>query len=68
MYQVRKPRIKVSYEEGPRKAELDEAGEPVFPPGFPHCRRDDQARPIAAVQETTRVVNDEYPDVRRSCC
>ena len=40
LYQVRKPRIKVSYEEGPRKAELDEAGQPVFPPGFPHCRRD----------------------------
>ena len=37
---MRKPRIKVSYEEGPRKAELDEAGQPIFPPGLPHCRRD----------------------------
>ena len=40
LYQVRKPRIKVAYEEGPRKAELDEAGEPSSQPGLPHCRRD----------------------------
>jgi hypothetical protein len=40
MYQARKPRIKVTYEEGPRNAELDADGRPVFPPGLPHCRRD----------------------------
>lgn len=40
IYQVRKPRVKVSYEEGPRRAELDEAGQPIFPVGLPHCRRD----------------------------
>jgi hypothetical protein len=40
IYQARKPRIKVTYEEGPRNAELDADGRPVFPPGLPHCRRD----------------------------
>jgi hypothetical protein len=40
IYQARKPRIKVTYEEGPRNAELDAEGHPVFPPGLPHCRRD----------------------------
>ena len=50
LYQVRKPRIKVSYEEGPRKAELDEAGEPIFPPGLPHCRRDALIFPSGAVR------------------
>jgi hypothetical protein len=39
-YQLRKPRVKVSYEDGPRRAELDESGQPVYPPGLPHCRRD----------------------------
>ncbi len=40
IYQVRKPRVKVTYEEGPRVAELDEGGQPNFLPGLPHCRRD----------------------------
>ena len=40
IYQVRKPRVKVSYEEGPRSAELDAEGLPVYPAGLPHCRRD----------------------------
>ncbi len=40
IYQLRKPRVKVSYEEGPRTAELDAAGQPVFPAGLPFCRRD----------------------------
>ena len=40
IYQLRKPRVKVSFEEGPRRAELDESGQPVFPAGLPHCRRD----------------------------
>ena len=39
-YQIRKPRIKVAYEEGPRRAELDDAGQPIFPAALPHCRRD----------------------------
>ena len=40
IYQVRKPRTKVTFLDGPRLAELDEAGRPVFPPGLPFCRRD----------------------------
>ncbi len=40
LYQVRKPRVKLAFEEGPRHAELDAAGEPIFPPGLPFCRRD----------------------------
>jgi hypothetical protein len=50
LYQVRKPRIKVSYEEGPRKAELDDTGQPIFPPGLPHCRRDALIFPSGAVR------------------
>ncbi|HSK53181.1 MAG TPA: hypothetical protein VLA44_10525 [Clostridia bacterium] len=40
VYQARKPRVKVAFEEGPRTAELDADGRPVFPPGLPYCRRD----------------------------
>ena len=39
-YQVSKPRTKVAFEEGPRLAEIGPGGEPVFPVGLPHCRRD----------------------------
>lgn len=38
-YQISKPRTKVQFVEGPRRADLDDAGQPVFPPGLPHCRR-----------------------------
>ena len=37
-YQVTKPRTKVSYVEGPRVAEIGANGQPIFPPGLPHCR------------------------------
>lgn len=40
VYQIRKPRTSVRFAEGPRVAELDEAGQPVFPRGLPFCRRD----------------------------
>jgi hypothetical protein len=40
IYLIRKPRIKVVYEEGPRRAELDESGRPIYPPALPHCTRD----------------------------
>ena len=40
LYQVRKPRVKLAFEEGPRRAELDAGGTPIFPPGLPFCRRD----------------------------
>jgi hypothetical protein len=39
IYMVRKPRVKVQFEEGPRVAEVGEDGQPIFPPGLPHCRR-----------------------------
>lgn len=39
-YLVTKPRAKVAFEEGPRRAEIGPGGEPVFPVGLPHCRRD----------------------------
>jgi hypothetical protein len=40
IYLIRKPRIKVAYEEGPRRAELAEGGQPVYPAALPHCTRD----------------------------
>lgn len=40
IYLVRKPRVKVVFEEGPRVAEIGPGGEPVFLVGLPHCRRD----------------------------
>ena len=40
VYLATKPRVKVAFEEGPRVAELDAGGEPVYPVGLPHCRRD----------------------------
>jgi hypothetical protein len=40
IYMARKPRTKVGFVEGPRVAELDAGGEPIFPVGLPHCRRD----------------------------
>ena len=39
-YLVTKPRVKVAFEEGPRVAELDAGGKPIYPVGLPHCRRD----------------------------
>ena len=41
VYQIRKPRTKVQFVEGPRVAERDEAGQPIFPRGLPFCRRDE---------------------------
>jgi len=40
VYLVMKPRVKVAFEEGPRVAELGPGGEPIYPVGLPHCRRD----------------------------
>ena len=40
IYQVRKPRVKVRFEEGPHVAAVDADGQPIFPAGLPHCRRD----------------------------
>ena len=49
-YQIRKPRIKIAYEEGPRRAELDESGQPIFPAGLPFCRRDGLVYPSGTVR------------------
>jgi hypothetical protein len=55
VYLVRKPRTTVTFEEGPRMAELGPGGEPVFPPGLPHCRRDGLVFPSGTVRcETCR--------------
>lgn len=40
IYLVRKPRVSVSFGEGPRAAEIGPGSEPVFPVGLPYCRRD----------------------------
>ena len=40
IYLLRKPRVKVRFEEGPRVAEIGPGGEPIFPVGLPYCRRD----------------------------
>ncbi|MEP6638251.1 MAG: hypothetical protein ABJC39_02795 [Chloroflexota bacterium] len=38
-YMLTKPRVKITFVEGPRVAEIGPGGEPVFPVGVPHCRR-----------------------------
>ena len=40
VYLVRKPRVSMAFEEGPRVAEIGPGGAPIFPVGLPHCRRD----------------------------
>jgi hypothetical protein len=40
VYLVSKPRVKLVFEGGPRVAEIGPGGEPIFPVGLPHCRRD----------------------------
>jgi hypothetical protein len=40
IYLATKPRVKIAFEEGPRVAEIGAGGEPIFPVGLPHCRRD----------------------------
>ena len=39
VYLIRRPRVHVTFVEGPREAEIGPGGEPVFPVGLPHCRR-----------------------------
>jgi hypothetical protein len=50
IYLVRKPRVKVVFEEGPRVAEIGPGGEPVFPVGLPHCRRDGLVYPSGTIR------------------
>jgi hypothetical protein len=50
LYQVRKPRVKLAFEEGPRLAELNAEGAPIFPPGLPFCRRDSTVYPSGTLR------------------
>ena len=51
IYLLRKPRVKgVQVEEGPRVAEIGPGGEPVFPVGLPHCRRDALIYPSGTIR------------------
>ena len=65
-YQVRKPRVKLTFEEGPRLAELDAGGEPIFPPGLPYCRRDRADLPVRhdPLRDVPRRTRRRLPDVR----
>ena len=50
VYQARKPRVKVAFEEeGPRRAEIGAGGEPIFPVGLPYCRRHKLIYPSGSV-------------------
>ena len=55
IYQIRKPRTKLQFVEGPRVAEIGAGGEPIFPPGLPYCRRDNLIYPSG----TLRCDNDD---------
>ena len=50
IYLIKKPRVKLAFEEGPRTAEIGPGGEPVFPVGLPHCRRDDLVYPSGTIR------------------
>src|SRR5207247_2156998 len=49
IYLLRKPRVKVRFEEGPRVAEIGADGQPIFPVGLPYCRRDSLIYPSGAL-------------------
>jgi hypothetical protein len=50
IYLVRKPRVSVRFEEGPRVAEIGADGQPIFPVGLPHCRRDGLVYPSGTLR------------------
>ena len=50
VYQIRKPRVKVRFEEGPRVAEIGADGQPIYPIGLPHCRRDGLVYPSGTLR------------------
>jgi hypothetical protein len=56
-YFVSKPRTRVTFEEGARIAPLDDAGNPVFPPGEPYCPRDS----LIYASGTQRCEQDDTP-------
>jgi hypothetical protein len=50
IYLVRKPRVKVAFVDGPQVAQIGPGGEPVFPVGLPHCRRDALIYPSGTIR------------------
>ncbi len=50
IYQLRRPRVKVRFVEGPRVAEIGADGQPVFPAGLPYCRRDGLVYPSGTLR------------------
>ncbi len=54
VYVVRKPRVHVTFEEGPRAAPIGPDGRPEFPAGEPYCLADGLIYPSG----TTRCPND----------
>lgn len=50
IYLIRKPRVKLVFEEGPRLAAIGPGGDPIFPVGLPHCRRDDLVYPSGTIR------------------
>ena len=40
----------MTFEEGPRVAEIGPGGDPIFPVGLPHCRRDVLVYPSGTVR------------------
>jgi hypothetical protein len=55
VYFIRRPRTSMRYAEGPRPAQIDDGGKPVFPPGLPYCLADGLVYPSG----TTRCEHDE---------
>ena len=53
IYILKKPRVKVRYQEGPKVAEIGADGEPIFPAGLPYCRRDALIYPSGTARCTT---------------
>jgi hypothetical protein len=50
IYLVKKPRARVTFEEGPRVAAIGSGGDAIFPVGLPHCRRDDLVYPSGTIR------------------
>lgn len=50
IYFLRRPRSRVTFEEGPRAAALGPDGRPYFPPGEPYCPTDGLIYPFGATR------------------
>ena len=50
IYQIRKPRVRVRFEEGPRVAEIVADGQPIYPVVLPYCRRDGLVYPSGTIR------------------